>query len=239
MQKRAGYSPLQLSLEAGAAAGKPLLRLGSDLLHQHLLSELIAAEAFVEVLMAFRTLQDWEEQLAMGTLDAVLFCMVSTTAAAADACVHELPTPEAAGMEAIPLGSQNLQLLYAARHLRSSPLLNTWHQPLFLLPPASCQPLLDRQLRQQALMRVRNSGNCVAEELVRQLHQEPLLLPAHPSLLLCSPWLEAELIAVPPPDPIRDSLWLLVRTELAGTPQLMALEAHLRRQIVPADSCVD
>ena len=90
---------------------------------------------------------------------------------------------------------------------------------------------MDEQLRRQALLEVRNTENCIAVDLVERLWREPLLLPAHRSLLQCSPWQQAQLIAVPPPDPISDHLWLLVRTELAGTPQIKELEGQLRKSI--------
>lgn len=201
------------------------------MLHQHLLGELIAPECSVELVMAFRPPQDWVQQLRRGTLDAVLLCLASTAAATAETGGLELLAPEAAELEAISLGSQNLQLLYAARHLSSSARLNPWRRPLFLLPLATCQPVLDEQLRRQAMMGVRNTETCIAGDLVELLRREPLLLPAHRSLLQCSPWQEAQLIAVPPPDPISDRLWLLVRPELAGTPQIKALEAQLDRKI--------
>jgi hypothetical protein len=231
LQVRAEYSPLPHSPQASDLAGTPLLRLGSDLLHQHLLADLLAAEGSVELVTAFRSPQDWGQQLRQGTLDAVLLSLASIKGANSGARNLALLGLASGELEAIPLGSQDLQLLYAARHLSRPPQLNPWRRPLFLLPPASCQLLLDEQLRRQALMGVRNTENSIAVNLVELLRQEPLLLPAHRSLLQYSPWQEAQLIAVPPPDPISDRLWLLVRPELASTPRSKGLEAQLRRSI--------
>lgn len=231
LQIRAEYSPLPHSPQASNLAGTPLLRLGSDLLHQHLLADLLTAECSVELVTAFRSPQDWGLQLRRGTLDAVLLSLVSSKGASSEASNSVLSGLATAEQEAIPLGTQDLQLLYAARHRSSPSQLNPWRRPLFLLPPASCQLLLDEQLRRQALLDVRNTENCIAVDLVERLWREPLLLPAHLSLLQCSPWQEAQLIAVPPPDPINDRLLLLVRPELAGTPQIRELEGQLRRSI--------
>ena len=231
LQVRAEYSPLPHSRQASNLAGAPSLRLGSDLLHQHLLGDLLAAEGCVELVTAFRSPQDWGQQLRRGTLDAVLLSLASIKVASTGVRNRALLGLASAELEVIPLGTQDLQLLYAARHRSSPSQLNPWRRPLFLLPPASCQLLLDEQLRRQALMEVRNTENCIAVDLVELLRREPLLLPAHRSLLQCSPWQEAQLIAVPPPDPISDRLWLLVRPELAGTPQIKELEGQLRRSI--------
>ena len=231
LQVRAEYSPLPHSRQASNLAGAPSLRLGSDLLHQHLLGDLLAAEGCVELVTAFRSPQDWGQQLRRGTLDAVLLSLASIKVASTGVRNRALLGLASAELEVIPLGTQDLQLLYAARHRSSPSQLNPWRQPLFLLPPASCQLLLDEQLRRQALMEVRNTENCIALDLVELLRRELLLLPAHRSLLQCSPWQEAQLIAVPPPDPISDRLWLLVRPELAGTPQIKELEGQLHRSI--------
>ncbi len=231
LQVRAEYSPQPHSPQANDLAGTPLLRLGSDLLHQHLLGDLLAAEGCVELVTAFRSPQDWSQQLRRGTLDAGLLSLASIKGASTGARNPALLGLASAELEAIPLGSQDLQLLYAAHHVSRPPQLNSWRRPLFLLPPANCQLLLDEQLRWQALMGVRNTETFIAGDLVELLRREPLLLPAHRSLLQCSPWQEAQLIAVPPPDPISDRLWLLVRPELAGTPQIKELEAQLHRKI--------
>jgi hypothetical protein len=52
------------------------------------------------------------------------------------------------------------------------------------------------------------------------------------SLLEGRPWCEAGLLAVPPPEPLAERLWLLMREGDAEQPQLVELIETLRHRIL-------
>jgi len=63
---------------------------------------------------------------------------------------------------------------------------------------------------------------------IERLQREPLLLPAPLSLLGHSPWRRAGFAVVPPPDPLWEVLWLVVREEESGGKWVKELVAGLR-----------
>jgi hypothetical protein len=101
-------------------------------------------------------------------------------------------------------------------------------RPEVLLPPACHQPLLHADLRRQGLLPLRSCDDLNPAVWVDLLQRERLLLPAPPSLLACSPWRQAGLIALPPADPLWEALWLLVRQEHLAAGWVEELGAGVR-----------
>ena len=139
------------------------------------------------------------------------------------------------GLSAMPLGIQSLLLLHASQQQRAAAEQGAPRPWQFLLPPADQQPRLQRDLQQLGLLPL---GHCSAiddEGWLQQLQAEPYLLPAHLSLLEHAPWREAALKAVPPPEPLEEQLWLLVRQGEERWPAIEALVAQLRERVLKAN----
>jgi hypothetical protein len=100
-----------------------------------------------------------------------------------------------------------------------------------LLPAAEHQPLLWNELEQLGLLPLQECRAADAESWLAHLLTEPHLLPADLSLLEGRPWREAGLLAVPPPEPLAEKLWLLIREGDAEQPQLADLIETLHRRI--------
>ncbi len=140
-----------------------------------------------------------------------------------------------AGISALPLGIQSLLLLHASQQQRAAAEQGGPRPWQFLLPPADQQPRLQRDLQQLGLLPL---GHCSALDdagWLQQLQAEPYLLPAHLSLLEQAPWREAALRAVPPPEPLEEQLWLLVRQGDEHRPAIHALAAQLRERVLKAN----
>jgi hypothetical protein len=216
---------------------RPILRLGVDPLHAHLLPS--TSRGRVEHRLAFLSAAECVQQLKGDLLDAVLLPLAgmvgpseppeppSLTAAAA--LNPSLGDPE---VVAIAVASCSLPFLVARRHLvqpgapatpsRTSP------QVAVLLPPARHQPLLYSDLLRQAMLPLRCCGALNAAVWIERLQREPFLLPAPLSLLGNSRWRRAGFAVVPPPDPLWEVLWLVVRQEELGAGWVDELVAGVR-----------
>lgn len=212
------------------------LRLGCDPLHCHLL----VAES--PGLLAWHPLSRWGELLGEGAIDAAL---VSTACMAADGAGADAETTgghrSGSGpwldrascghaVTLLPLGSRPLVLIHVpagpgARDQSPRP----WQ---LLLPPADHQPQLWRELQRLDLLPLRDCSADDCESWLQALLQGPHLLPAHLSLLAVTPWREAGLRAVPPPEPLEESLWLLVREGEEGLPAIEALIERLQDRLL-------
>jgi hypothetical protein len=214
------------------------LRVGVDPLHAHLLPHASRGRA-VEQRLAFWSVAAGVQQLRSGLLDALLLPLAgmvgpseppeppSLTAAAA--LNPSLGHPE---VVAIAVASVSLPFLVAGHHLvqpgaqatpsRTSPTVAV------LLPPARHQPLLYSDLLRQALLPLRCCSALNAAVWIARLQRERLLLPAPLSLLASSPWRRTGFAVVPPPDPIWEVLWLVVRQEELGSDWVKELVAGVR-----------
>lgn len=138
-------------------------------------------------------------------------------------------------ISAMPLGIQSLVLLHASQQQRAAAEQGGPRPWQFLLPPADQQPRLQRDLQQLGLLPL---GHCSAIDdagWLQQLQAEPYLMPAHLSLLEQDPWRQASLKAVPPPEPLEEQLWLLVRRGEERWPAIEALIAQLRERVFKAN----
>ena len=216
---------------------RPILRLGVDPLHAHLLPS--TSRGRVEHRLAFLSAAECVRQLRGDLLDAVLLPLAgmvrpseppeppSLTAAAA--LIPSLGDPE---VVAVAVASCSLPFLVARRHLvqpgdkalpsRTSP------QVAVLLPPARHQPLLYSDLLREALLPLRCCSALNPAVWIERLQRERLLLPAPLSLLGHSPWRRAGFAVVPPPDPLWEVLWLVVRQEEMETKWVKGLVAGVR-----------
>ena len=133
---------------------------------------------------------------------------------------------------AIAVASCSLPFLVARRHLvqPGAPATpsRTSLQVAVLLPPARHQPLLYSDLLRQALLPLRCCSELNPAVWVERLQRERLLLPAPLSLLGHSPWRRADLAVVPPPDPLWEVLWLVVREEELESEWVKGLVAGVR-----------
>ena len=143
-------------------------------------------------------------------------------------------------IRAIPLGRRPLVLIHAHdRHTATDRDHRSRLPWQLLLPPAGHQPLLWQQLERLGLLPQREFSAGDSESWLQSLLQGPHLLPAHLSLLEAMPWREAGLKAVPPPEPLEESLWLLVREEQQRHPKIQALAAQLQKALhrgMPSES---
>jgi DNA-binding transcriptional LysR family regulator len=223
-------------LPAITAEPDGLLRLGCDPLHCHLL----ALES--PGLMAWHPLSRWGELLRQGEIDGALVSVAGMAAegAGADAettgghrpgsgpCLDRTSCGHAVTL--LPLGSRPLVLIHApggpcARDQSPRP----WQ---LLLPPVGHQPQLWRELQRLDLLPLRDCSADDCESWLQALLQGLHLLPAHLSLLEQLPWREAGLKAVPPPEPLEESLWLLVREGEEAFPAIEALSERLQQRLL-------
>jgi hypothetical protein len=213
------------------------LRLGCDPLHRHLLAPECSP------LLAWHPVESWSELLLQGALDAALISVAAMSVASAPE-PSDQSTLWGPDISVMPLGRRPLVLIHAAgEHCRRTgqgvsegdpnPRLRTaWE---LLLPPEVQQPLLWRQLERLGLLSLRDcsAGDC--ESWLQELLQGPHLLPAHLSLLEQAPWRDAGLRAVPPPEPLEEQLWLLVREGQEHRPAIDTLATQLREQLIRAN----
>jgi DNA-binding transcriptional LysR family regulator len=164
-------------------------------------------------------------------LDAVLISVAAMTVASAPEPSDD-STLWGSDISVMPLGRRPLVLIHAAgEHCRRTgqgasegdpnPRLRTaWE---LLLPPEVQQPLLWHQLERLGLLSLRDcsAGDC--ESWLQEL------------LLEQAPWRDAGLRAVPPPEPLEEQLWLLLRQGHEHRPAIEALAAQLREQLIRAN----
>ena len=214
------------------------MRLGCDPLHRHLLPPEARARP------AWRPIQGWREQILARELDAAL---VGVAGLSVDLALDG-PDPEAefcaaaelldeaalagSGITAVALGALSLVLVHASCHRQALEQGARGMQWKLLLPAAEQQPLLWNELEQLGLLPMQECRAAGAESWLTHLQTEPHLLPADLSLLEGRPWCEAGLLAVPPPEPLAEMLWLLVRAGDSEQPQLAELIETLRHRIL-------
>jgi hypothetical protein len=100
-----------------------------------------------------------------------------------------------------------------------------------LLPPAAVQPLLWRQFRQLGLLPLQECADTECSSWLQHLQEKLVLLPAHLSLVEAPGWRQAALQAVPAPELLQESLWLLHRREDSEQERIQLLHSHLRERI--------
>lgn len=219
----------------------PLLRLGVDPLHAHLLPP-VGRGLRLEHRLAFSSAAGWVQQLKAGLLDAVLLPLAGMVGpseppeppalSAVAALNPSLGDPE---VVAIAVASSSLPFLVAGRHLvvpaMAAGRSGTVPRVAVLLPPAGHQPLLHADLLRQALLPLRCCREPDPAIWIGLLQRERLLLPAPLSLLSHSPWREAGLAVLPPADPLWEVLWLLVRQEQQKAGWVAELVAGVRVRV--------
>lgn len=199
------------------------------------------------MLTAWHPIKSWCGLLRQAALDAALISVADMTVPPQTA-----PTgPRAVGSSAaglwldpaqcgpdtaaVPLGRRPLVLIHAKEHRATTDrdcnlkVRRPWQ---LLLPPAEHQPRLWRQLERLGLLPLRDCSATDSESWLQELLQGPHLLPAHLSLLEEAPWCDAGLRAVPPPEPLEEQLWLLVRQGEEQRPAIEALAAQLQERVL-------
>lgn len=211
--------------------------MGCDPLHRHLLPPDALARP------AWHPIQGWRDQIGAGELDAALISIASLSVVKkleSSALQAECPAAEllaqsglaASGISAVALGTLPLVLMHAGCHRQGLEQGSRGMPWKLLLPAAEHQPLLWRDLKRLGLLPLQECLAAAAESWLAHLLTEPHLLPADLSLLEGRPWREAGLLAVPPPEPLAEKLWLLIRAGDAEQPQIAELIKTLRRQIL-------
>lgn len=197
--------------------------MATDPFHQHLLDGLAPLRSPP---LQWRSLNQWCGLLRAGELDAVLLASVGPDQEA-------LPEP-VEGMDWINLGQW--KLLLACRSI--SPDSDGVPPPRayrFLAPPVAAAPALHLALQEQQLAGITALGAVAASDWLSELQRGDGLLPVPASLLLTSPWREAQLTAVFPWEPLVEHLWLLVPQELASREAVLAVAVRLRERIAAAE----
>jgi hypothetical protein len=172
-------------------------------------------------------LESWCALLRSGELDAALISVAGLVSAAEHG---RLQLPQGNGLEVTALGSRPLVLVHARRQLQIAQQSSQacWQ---LLLPPAAEQPLLWRQLEQLGLLPLQECAAADSSSWLQRLQEKPYLLPAHLSLLAAPQWRQAALWAVPAPELLQESLWLLHRQGESEQESFKALQTHLRSRI--------
>lgn len=172
-------------------------------------------------------MERWCALLRGRELDAALISIAGLVSAAEHG---RLQLPEASGLEVVALGSRPLVLVHASRQLQIAQQSSQacWQ---LLLPPAAEQPLLWHQLEQLGLLPLQECAAADSSSWLARLQDKPFLLPAHFSLLAAPQWRQAALWAVPAPELLQESLWLLLRQGESEQESFKALQTHLRSRI--------
>lgn len=207
--------------------------MATDPFHQHLLDGLAPLRSPP---LRWRSLNQWCELLRTGELEAVLLASVGPDLELSEPAGHHLGVPPAVveGMDWLPLG--HWELLLACRlsstDSDAAPPPRTFR---FLAPPVAAAPALHHALEEQQLAAITALDAVAATDWLAELQRGDGLLPVSPSLLLNSPWREAQLSAVWPWEPLVERLWLLVPQELASHAAVLAVAARLRERIAAAE----
>jgi len=222
-----------------------LLRLGCDPLHRHLLAPAPS------VVTAWHPSEHWGALLRQGALDAALISVAGMIAEPGQADEQSTPPSRSApvaGLDpalsgtdllALPLGRRPLLLLHANERrdaIEPEPDRRASRPWQLLLPAARYQPRLWRQLERLGLLPLQECSAGDSERWLQALAEGPHLLPAHLSLLLEAPWRDAGLRAVPPPEPLEEQLWLLMRQGEERQAAMAALQQHLHERLGAASS---
>ena len=174
-------------------------------------------------------MESWCALLRGGELDAALISVAGLASAAEHG---RLQLPLGGGLEVTALGCRPLVLVHARRQLQIAQQSSQacWQ---LLLPPAADQPLLWRQLEQLALLPLplQECAAANSSSWLARLQDKPYLLPAHFSLLAAPQWRQAALWAVPAPELLQESLWLLLREGESEQERFKALQTHLRGRV--------
>lgn len=175
-------------------------------------------------LLAFRSPDAWANCLLRRQCDAVLLPQAGMAADPQSAQPPKLSRTLRFGVELIALGQRPLLLLH---HASGSSLAAArgaaWPPRGYLLPPAAHSPLLLQALATGSRLSLKHCAAAEPQIWLQQLAAHCLLLPAHLTLLTASPWSEAALVPLQPLQPLRESLWLLLRSGDSSRPELSAL----------------
>lgn len=91
--------------------------------------------------------------------------------------------------------------------------------------------MLWRQFRQLGLLPLQECADTECSSWLQHLQEKPVLLPAHLSLVEAPGWRQAALQAVPAPELLQESLWLLHHREDSEQERIQLLHSHLRERI--------
>lgn len=172
-------------------------------------------------------MESWCALLHGGVLDAALI----SVAELANGAEHgHPPLPADSGLTATALGCRPLVLVHACSQQRCTLHASQTRWQL-LLPPAAVQPLLWRQFSQLGLLPLQECADTDCSSWLQHLQEKPYLLPAHLSLVEAPDWRQAALQAVPAPELLQESLWLLHRQEDSKQERIQLLHSHLRERI--------
>ncbi len=138
--------------------------------------------------------------------------------------------PADSGLAVASLGCRPLVLVHAG-HQRQIAHRSSQTRWQLLLPPAALQPLLWRQLRQLDLLPLQECTDTDCSSWLQHLQEKAYLLPAHLSLVEAPGWRQAALQAVPAPELLQESLWLLLRNEDSEQERFKVLQRLLRERI--------
>jgi len=174
---------------------------GSDPLHQHLLS---GCDWLLPTPVRFRSVDAWAELVRQGVLDAALISGLELNGAR-DA--------DTSGLRLLELGSLPLELAVASRagadKNRQPPTINAVLVPHRGLAPGLHHALLSRGLR------LRTIGNSCStpEQWLERLADGDLAMPIDPASCNADQWASG-LLTLPMTPELRSPLWLLLpRTE--------------------------
>lgn len=196
--------------------------MATDPFHQHLLDGLAPLRSPP---LQWRSLNQWCDLLRTGELEAVLLASVGPDLEAPRALVE--------GMDWLPLG--HWELLLASRvSSAASDVMPPPRTYRFLAPPVAAAPALHLALQEQQLAPITPLDALTATAWLAELRRGDGLLPVPPSLLLTSPWREAQLSAVWPWEPLVERLWLLVPQEIACSAVVLTVAARLLERIAAA-----
>jgi len=197
-------------------------------------------------MQAWHPIEAWCDLLRQAALDATLFSVASMAVPPRTARKGLRDEGRSArglwfntarcgpDITALPLGRRPLVLIHANGYHTATDqhhqgmAMKTWQ---LLLPPVVQQPRLWRQLKRLGLLPMHSYDATDSVSWLQQLLQAPHLLPAHLTLLEQAPWREVGLRAVPPPEPLDESLWLLLRQGEEKRSAIQALAAQLKEEV--------
>ena len=175
-------------------------------------------------LLAFRSPDAWAKCLLRRQCDAVLLPQAGMAADPQTAQPPKLSRSLRFGVELIALGQRPLLLLHhASRSGLAGASGAAWPPRGYLLPPAAHSPLLLQALATGNRLSLKHCAAAEPQIWLQQLADHGLLLPAHLTLLTASPWRQAALVPLQPLQPLRESLWLLLRRGDSSHPKFSAL----------------